>query len=66
MSEHYTKNTLEVTAYCRKCQRNTQHRVDGGRLGPCLEHDAPQFTKKQEAQRRQSEKERRQPNLFKK
>jgi hypothetical protein len=37
MPEHYTKNTLECTAYCGKCQRMTQHRVDGGRRGPCLE-----------------------------
>jgi hypothetical protein len=37
MSEHYTKNTEEVTAYCRRCQRNTQHRVFGGRLGPCID-----------------------------
>jgi hypothetical protein len=37
MGEHYTKNTLETTAYCRKCQRDTQHRVDSGRRGPCLE-----------------------------
>jgi hypothetical protein len=37
MTIHYTKNTMEVTAWCAKCQRDTQHRVDGGRRGPCLE-----------------------------
>jgi hypothetical protein len=37
MPEHYTKNTLECTAWCAKCQRNTQHRVDGGRRGPCID-----------------------------
>ena len=37
MPEHFTKNTLETTAYCGKCQAFTQHRVDGGRRGPCLE-----------------------------
>lgn len=37
MSEHYTKNTLEVTAYCKRCGKNTQHRVDGGRKGPCMD-----------------------------
>lgn len=37
MPEHYTKNTLECTAWCSTCQRMTQHRVDGGRRGPCLE-----------------------------
>jgi hypothetical protein len=36
MPEHYTKNTLECTAWCPKCQDSTQHRVDGGRRGPCL------------------------------
>jgi hypothetical protein len=39
MSEHFTKNTLECTAYCKKCQRHTQHRVDGGRQGPCIDPD---------------------------
>ena len=37
MGEHYTKNTLETTAYCGKCGEFTQHRVDGGRRGPCLQ-----------------------------
>jgi ribosomal protein L44E len=37
MPEHYTKNTLECTAWCGKCHRQTQHRVDNGRRGPCLE-----------------------------
>jgi hypothetical protein len=36
MPEHFTRNTLECTAYCRKCSAFTQHRVDGGRRGPCL------------------------------
>ncbi len=36
MPEHWTRNTLEVTAYCNKCEAMTQHRVDGGRRGPCL------------------------------
>ncbi len=35
--EHYTKGTLECTAYCNPCGKPTQHRVDGGRRGPCLE-----------------------------
>jgi hypothetical protein len=37
MPEHFTKNTLEVTAYCPQCKQNTQHRVDGGRRGPCID-----------------------------
>lgn len=41
MGEHYTRNTESVTAWCNKCQRVTEHRVDGVRKGPCLEHHAP-------------------------
>lgn len=36
MSEHYTKNTTTATAFCRKCRSFTVHRIDHGRLGPCL------------------------------
>lgn len=39
MSQHHTKNTLEVTAFCPKCKQQTQHRVDGGRKGPCIDPD---------------------------
>lgn len=53
MTQHYTRNTVEASAYCLKCKKQTMHRVDAdkqqGRLGPCLEciaklnqaHDAP-------------------------
>jgi signal recognition particle subunit SEC65 len=37
MPEHYTKNTLECTVWCNPCGAMTQHRVDDGRRGPCLE-----------------------------
>ncbi len=37
MPEHYTRNTIEATVWCNRCNRDTQHRVDGGRRGPCLE-----------------------------
>ena len=47
MPEHYTKNTLEATCWCNKCNRMTQHRVDGGRRGPCLEHQAPKYSQEQ-------------------
>jgi hypothetical protein len=39
MSEHHTKNTLEVTAFCNRCNKPTQHRVDAGRRGPCMDPD---------------------------
>ena len=54
MPEHYTKNTLETTAWGAKCQRFMQHRVDGGRRGPCLEL----------ARRKKLEKQQRQRELF--
>ena len=37
MAEHYTLNTVSVTAFCRKCNRVTSHQVSGHRKGPCLE-----------------------------
>ncbi len=36
MSEHYSKQTVSVSHFCLKCKCQTQHRVDGGRLGPCM------------------------------
>ena len=35
LAQHYTRNTLEVSAWCAKCRKNTMHRVDGVRKGPC-------------------------------
>jgi ribosomal protein L44E len=37
MKEHYTKLTMEVQAYCKKCKKTTFHRIDNGRKGPCLD-----------------------------
>lgn len=39
--EHYTRNTETVTAYCLKCRAFTEHRVDQGRKGPCLDPAHP-------------------------
>lgn len=66
MAEHYTKNTEECTAWCAKCQRHTQHRVDGGRRGPCIDpaHPVQQLTQAQQRRREAAEKKRRQPDLF--
>lgn len=36
MSEHYTRNTISADAWCNRCQKETAHRIDGGRKGPCL------------------------------
>ena len=37
MPQHYTKNTVSAEAWCGKCEKRTQHRIDDRRLGPCLE-----------------------------
>ena len=36
MTEHFTKNTVSAAFPCPKCKTTTQHRIDGGRKGPCL------------------------------
>jgi hypothetical protein len=37
MAQHYTRNTMSVAAWCPTCRKETQHRVDDRRRGPCLE-----------------------------
>lgn len=34
--QHYPRGTVEASAWCRKCGKETPHRVDPPRLGPCL------------------------------
>lgn len=36
MAEHYPKSTVQVEAYCKKCQAMTPHRVHDGRVQSCL------------------------------
>jgi len=66
MGEHYTKNCEGDTTWCAKCQRMTLHRVDSGRLGPCIDpkHPVPKETRKQQKRRADEEKARIQPGLF--
>jgi ribosomal protein L44E len=66
VTEHYTKNTLECTAYCRPCGRFTQHRVDSGRRGPCLECKPKGPTKKEIQRNKQRASEAQNPRLFEK
>lgn len=40
MTEHYTKNTVSVSAWCKPCARITVHLVFKGRKGPCTECQA--------------------------
>ena len=35
--QHFTRNTVEASEWCRKCGKRTMHRIDGVKLGPCLE-----------------------------
>ena len=37
MSEHYSRRTVSASAWCPHCKRQTMHRIDDGRRGPCLE-----------------------------
>ncbi len=36
MTQHYTLNTVEVSAWCGKCGKHTPHRVTERRLQYCL------------------------------
>jgi hypothetical protein len=66
MPEHYTKNTLECTAWCNRCGKFTQHRVDGGRRGPCIDpaHPVQELSQAQLARKKKEARERQQPMLF--
>lgn len=33
---HFTKNTVEASAWCLKCNRQTLHAIADGRIGACL------------------------------
>lgn len=35
--EHFTRNTVAAEAWCCRCKKRTMHRVDGVKLGPCLD-----------------------------
>jgi len=71
MPEHYTKNTLECTAWCNKCANFTQHRVDTGRRGPCIpciekreKDNEVERIKRGLAEEQRKEREKREPKLF--
>ena len=64
MTQHYTRSTTEVMAYCPTCNRKTMQRVDDRRIGPCLEHEAQGMSKKQEKLNKRLNELREQPELF--
>jgi hypothetical protein len=37
MPEHYTKRTVSASVWCSKCGGVTQHLVQGGRRGACMQ-----------------------------
>jgi len=34
--QHYPGNCVEISAWCQSCYKDTPHRVDAPKLGPCL------------------------------
>lgn len=36
MTQHYTRSTIETSAWCGKCKTMTQHTVSDRRLGYCI------------------------------
>lgn len=57
MGEHYTRNTVSAEAWCLKCGKRTQHRIDGVRLGPCLDCIAELDRQREEFEERAAIKE---------
>lgn len=37
MTEHFTRNTVSAFLHCKKCGKQTEHRIDGVKRGPCLD-----------------------------
>jgi ribosomal protein L44E len=64
MTQHYQRNTTEVMAFCPTCGRNTMHRVDSGRRGPCLEDHRQGMSVKQQKQKEKQEADKDQGKLF--
>ncbi len=66
MAEHYTKNVIADTKYCKRCQRRTLHRVDDGRIGPCIDpgHKVQEFTQAQIKSKKKKAHSLQNPSLF--
>lgn len=50
--------------FCNACNRLTKHSVSDGRIGRCMEHDAPELSKKQQRERARRDRETRNPRMF--
>ncbi len=66
MTEHFTRNTETATVWCAKCGRSTEHRIDDGRVGPCLDEGHPPPLPKAQIPKLDFPKESKQGDLFKK
>jgi hypothetical protein len=56
MGQHYTRDTIEVSAHCGKCGKMTPHTVSDRRLGYCIPcYDKPQVEKPAVDQSKQTE-----------
>ena len=64
MTQHYTRNTVQVMAWCSTCGRNTMHAVHDRRLGSCLEPHRTGMSKKQERLQAELAKKEQQPELW--
>lgn len=51
MTQHFTRNTVSAAFFCGKCSKFTQHRIDSGRKGPCLDCMARFDAKKRDAEK---------------
>jgi len=49
MAQHFTRATVSAAFFCKRCNKETQHRIDGVRKGPCLECIARPIQKKEVA-----------------
>jgi hypothetical protein len=50
MPHHFTRRTVEASAWCKSCNCNTTHAVSGGRLTyciPCYEKRQTRYAEKQ-------------------
>lgn len=43
MGQHYTRNTVSASGWCKAEGKFTQHRIDDRRMGPCLDCLAKQL-----------------------
>ena len=52
--QHYQKNVSGVLLFCNVCNKKTMHRVDGGRVGSCVELHVVGLSKVQEKRKKES------------